>query len=122
MPRRRPSAVRGDHPHPSHHLLRSPCATLPSLSPGAVAMVARYERNRHYPGAVAYAWRRWSVWARREPRRCGEPRCATCYRWCDPHDAHEWRAVLEGAVRAMPPRDAREWRRRLRELDPERLP
>src|SRR5262245_38508619 len=106
MPRRRPSQLRTE----GRQARQPNGASVPGLARGSstlAAAVARLERERLWPGAVAQALQQWSRIARRPQVAlsggCGCP-------LCNPFYSTDERAVLELAVHALPARPARELR------------
>jgi hypothetical protein len=86
------------------------------LSRRGRAAVARLERTRYWPSAVADALRGWSSFLADPAHRLFDRRCGCEEFLCCP-DPYELRATLDAAVAVLPPRDARLLRRRLQQLD-----
>ncbi|WP_062431135.1 hypothetical protein [Herbidospora daliensis] len=105
MARRSPARVRADRPlfdeHTSH---------LPGLSRRGRVALARLERDRFWPGAVATAYQAWQELSGHppEPYGCGYIRCCP--------DILEAKAILHVGLAVLPPRDARHMRERLGEF------
>ncbi|MGW0580590.1 hypothetical protein ACWD25_32640 [Streptomyces sp. NPDC002920] len=114
MPRSRPSRLRAARPVRRHRSSARREPGLPRASSTLAAAVVLLEHRRLWPGAVAQALRQWSRHARRPGLAlsggCGCP-------LCDPLSSTEERAVLELALRALPPRPARELRLLVQPLD-----
>src|SRR5258708_5357721 len=114
MPRRRPSQLRATGRRSGRQAF---AASEPGLARGPgmlAAAVARLERDRLWPGAIAQALRQWSRIAHRPGLAlsggCGCP-------LCNPFYTTDERAVLELALHALPPRAARELRHLVEPLD-----
>ena len=116
MPRRRPSALRGDIP--VRTLARRRYPAIDRLSGSCTADLRRLERTRFWPEAAAEAFWHWKTLAHGPLRyvadpftgpRCGIPECG-----CDPG---LFRDRLEAVVHALPKRSAREFRAPVQALD-----
>ena len=113
MARRSPAQARADIPRrrPPHTRI----AVVPGIPARGQAEIARLERTRWHPGAVADALRYWERYARASPPRegvvdgCGWPDC------CPGPLQH--RELLESAVHALPKPTATILRKRLAAID-----
>ncbi|MEU9114739.1 hypothetical protein AB0D04_23825 [Streptomyces sp. NPDC048483] len=117
MPRRRPSAVRGDMPLRAHSRQQFP--VIDRLSGACVAHIRRLERTRLWPGAAPEAFWHWSVLAGRPLRHFAHGRSLGCpCTQCEfGYDAPYYRTVLEVVLRHLPRKSARELRVRVWALD-----
>ncbi|MEU6733493.1 hypothetical protein ABZ929_09840 [Streptomyces physcomitrii] len=117
MPRRRPSALRGETPVRRPRRRRFP--SVGPVSGSCVAALCRLERTRLWPEATAEALWHWRALAHGPLRRvadppfgapsCGIPECG-----CDPG---HFRDRLELVLHLLPRKSARELRALLRPLD-----
>jgi hypothetical protein len=113
MARRSPAQARADIPRrrPPHTRI----AVVPGIPARGQAEIARLERTRWHPGAVADALRYWERYVRGLPRpervvaRCGEEACCP--------DPIRDRELLESAVHALPKPTATILRKRLAAID-----
>ncbi|MCG0286022.1 hypothetical protein [Streptomyces sp. PSAA01] len=109
MPRRRPSALRGDIP--VRVLGRRRYPPIDRLSGSCAAALRRLERTRFWPEAIETAFWHWRTLAH-GPLRClvdafSEVRCGIHECGCDPG---YFRDFLETVLHALPKKSARELR------------
>ncbi|MFE5158104.1 hypothetical protein ACFRNT_06120 [Streptomyces sp. NPDC056697] len=109
MPRRRPSALRGDVP--VRVLRRRRYPPIDRLSGSCAADLRRLERIRFWPEAIEEAFWHWRTLAH-GPLRCvvdafSGPRCGIHECGCDPG---YFRDCLETTLHALPKKSARELR------------
>ncbi|MGW7690982.1 hypothetical protein ACWGMA_19235 [Streptomyces asiaticus] len=118
MPRRRPSALRGDVP--VRLLRRRRYPPIDRLSGACAADLRRLERTRFWPEAIEEAFWHWRALAHGPLRGVTDafwgPRCEMYECGCDPGS---FRDVLETALHALPKKSARELRVLVRALDAE---
>lgn len=116
MPRRRPSALRGELP--VRVLVRRRYPAIDRLSGSCTADLRRLERTRFWPEATAEAFWHWKTLAHGPLRqvadpftgpRCGIPECG-----CNPD---YFRDRLEAVLHTLPKKSAREFRALVRALD-----
>lgn len=116
MPRRRPSALRGDLPIRPWRRRRYPF--IDRLSGGCTADLRRLERTRFWPEATEEAFWHWQAYAHGPLRHlvdpltgpdCGIPECG-CY-------GAGFREHLEAVLHALPRKSARELRALVWALD-----
>ncbi|MER5447756.1 hypothetical protein ABT052_07305 [Streptomyces sp. NPDC002766] len=116
MPRRRPSALRGELPVRPPRRRRYP--SIDRLSGSCAADLRRLERTRFWPEATEEAFWHWNALAHGPLRRlvdppvgvdCGIPECG-CY-------GAGFRGQLEAVLHALPKKSARELRVLVRALD-----
>jgi hypothetical protein len=116
MPRRRPSALRGDLP--TRLLRRRRYPLIDHLSGSCTADLRRLERTRFWPEATEEAFWHWKVLAHGPLRQlvdplvgpdCGRPECG-CY-------GAGFRGHLEAVLHALSRKSARELRALVRPLD-----
>ncbi|CDR08646.1 hypothetical protein GCM10022420_026860 [Streptomyces iranensis] len=109
MPRRRPSALRGDVP--VRLLRRRQYAPIDRLSGSCAADLRRLERIRFWPEAIEEAFWHWRTLAHGPLRGVTDafwgPRCGIYECGCDPG---YFRDTLETALHALPKKSARELR------------
>lgn len=119
MARRSPAQVRRAAPRRAPQPpIRVP--TIQGISARGAVFIARFERDRYWPGVAREALDAWARFVRNpyhrlydpDHRGCGEPMCCPVF-----PDAYELRAMLESIVRILPRKDARFLRSRLVELD-----
>lgn len=115
MPRRRPSALRGEH------TVRGAAGRRPAidgLSGSCTADLRRLERTRCWPESTVTAFRHWRDLAHGPVRRIAAPfsgaRCGIPACGCDPG---YFRDHLETVLHALPARSARELGALVRALD-----
>ncbi|MEU2283679.1 hypothetical protein ABZ614_17400 [Streptomyces sp. NPDC013178] len=115
MPRRRPSALRGELPVRGARRRRHP--SIDRLSGSCTADIRRLERARFWPEATAEAFLQWKNLAHGPLRliadpvtaqRCGLPECC---------DRGYFRDHLEAVLHALPKKSARELRALVSALD-----
>lgn len=115
MPRRRPSALRGEVPVRYASWRRYPC--IDRLSGSCAADLRRLERSRFLPDETAEAFCHWKALAHGPLRliadpvtanRCGVPGCC---------DVAYFRDHLEAVLHALPAKSARELRALVSALD-----
>src|ERR1044072_4334694 len=109
MPRRRPSALRGDTPIRFRFPPRRRFPPIDRLSGSCTAALHRLERTRFRPGAVDEAFWQWKALANRPLRRGADPFSGCGIRGCC-GDAQDFRALLETVIHALPKKSARELR------------
>ncbi|MDC2957492.1 hypothetical protein PO587_23815 [Streptomyces gilvifuscus] len=116
MPRRRPSALRGDLPVRRPRPRRYP--TIDRLPGSCAADLRRLERTRFWPEAAEEAFWHWNALAHGPLRQlvdplvgpcCGIPECGC--------NGAGFRAQLEAVLHALPKKSARELRVLVRALD-----
>ena len=116
MPRRRPSALRGDLPVRSLRRRRYPF--IDGLSGTCTADLRRLERTRFWPEATEEAFWHWRAYAHGPLRQlvdplagpdCRIPECGCC--------GAGFRDHLEAVLHALPRKSARELRALVRALD-----
>lgn len=116
MPRRRPSALRGEIPARRQHWGRP--ASIDRLSASCNADIRRLELSRRWYESTAGAFSQWKLLAYGPSRRfaepfpaeaCGIPGCG-----CSPG---YFRDHLEAVLHALPRKSARELRTLVRSLD-----
>ncbi|GAA0287922.1 hypothetical protein ACKI1I_02180 [Streptomyces turgidiscabies] len=116
MPRRRPSALRGEVSVRRQHRQRR--ASIDRISGSCAADIHRLELSRHWPESTAEALSQWRVLAYGPARRfaepfpaqsCGLPGCGCCPGYFRDH--------LEKVLHALPRKSARELRLLVRSLD-----
>ncbi|MFI5884542.1 hypothetical protein [Streptomyces sp. NPDC051554] len=115
MPRRRPSALRGEVP--VRHASRRRYPSIDRLSGSCTADLRRLERSRFLPAETAEAFWHWKALAHGPLRliadpvtanRCGIPGCC---------DMGYFRDHLEAVLHALPTKSARELRALVSALD-----
>ncbi|GGR03714.1 hypothetical protein GCM10010280_59720 [Streptomyces pilosus] len=119
MPRRRPSAVRGDlRARLPRHFFRYPYPPINRLSGACKAHIRRLEHQRFWPGATEKAFWYWADLAHGPLRAIGNPltstRCGIPECGCDPGYSRDH---LEEVMHALPKKSARELRKLVRDLD-----
>lgn len=116
MPRRRPSALRGELP--VRVLRRRRYPSIDRLSAACTADLRRLERTRFWPEATEEAFWHWKALAHGPLRRfadplpspdCGIPECGC--------NAGHFRGHLEAVLHALPKKSARELRALVWALD-----
>ncbi|MGW1712116.1 hypothetical protein [Streptomyces sp. NPDC002156] len=116
MPRRRPSALRGEIPARRQH--RGRYASIDRLSASCNADISRLELSRRWYESTAGAFSQWKLLAYGPSRRfaepfpaeaCGIPGCGCCPGYFRDH--------LEAVLHALPRKSARELRTLVRALD-----
>ncbi|NEA62829.1 hypothetical protein [Streptomyces sp. SID12488] len=116
MPRRRPSALRGEIPVRNQSLHRR--ASIDGLSGSCTADIHRLEQSRHWPESTAEAFLQWKLLAYGPLRQLAEPfpaqACGILGCWCWPG---YFRDHLEEVLHALPRKSARELRTLVRALD-----
>ncbi|GGR23046.1 hypothetical protein GCM10010251_43870 [Streptomyces aurantiogriseus] len=115
MPRRRPSALRGELPVRGARPRRHP--SIDRLSGSCTADLRRLERARFWPEATAEAFLQWKTLAHGPLRRIADP--ATAQRCGIPGccDMGHFRDHLEAVLHALPKKSARELRALVSALD-----
>ncbi|MFI0775406.1 hypothetical protein [Streptomyces sp. NPDC021212] len=116
MPRRRPSALRGDIPIRFRFHPRRRFPHIDRLSGSCAADLCRLERRRFRPGAVDEAFWQWKALANRPLRRGVDPFSGCGIRGCC-GDAEHFRELLETVIHALPKKSARELRALVWSLD-----
>ncbi|WP_105971729.1 hypothetical protein [Streptomyces geranii] len=116
MPRRRPSALRGEASARGRN--RDRRTSIDRLSGACTADIRRLELTRHWYESTAGAFAQWRLLAHGPARRfaepfpadsCGIPECGCCPGYFRDH--------LEAVLHALPRKSARELRALVRELD-----
>ncbi|WP_055525832.1 hypothetical protein [Streptomyces graminilatus] len=116
MPRRRPSALRGEIQFRGEH--RQRYASIDGLSGSCTADIRRLELSRHWPESTAEAYSQWRLLAYGPLRRLAEPFPAQAcgIPWCGCCPGY-FRDHLEDVIHALPRKSARELRTLVRKLD-----
>ncbi|MEH0420325.1 hypothetical protein [Streptomyces sp. B21-083] len=116
MPRRRPSALRGEIPVRGQY--RPPYAPIDRLSGSCTADIRRLERARFSPESTTQAFRDWTTLAHGPLSRLARthPERGSCSIYCECRPGLS-RDHLEEVLHALPRKSARELRTLVRSLD-----